>query len=91
MKYFKVIVILIILSTSVCAISPVMAQCAVCSTNVETNAKNGGTQANGLNNGIMYLLAAPYLAIAAVGFLWYKKYRRKNVSIKMRGEKLHLN
>jgi hypothetical protein len=67
------------------------AQCSVCSTTVETNKKAGGTQADGLNHGIMYLLAAPYLAIAAVGYLWYKKYRRKNVSLNMRNEKLNLN
>jgi hypothetical protein len=36
-------------------------------------------------------LAAPYLAAAAAGFLWYKKYRRKNVNIAIRDEKLHLN
>lgn len=91
MKYFKIIVILLILAASVGHVKPVMAQCAVCSTNVETNAKNGGTQGNGLNNGIMYLLAAPYIAIAAIGYLWYKKYRRKNISLKLRDERLHLN
>lgn len=70
---------------------PAMSQCAVCSTNVETNIKNGGTQARGLNNGIMYLLAAPYIAIGAIGFLWYKKYRRKNVSLNMRADRINLN
>jgi hypothetical protein len=39
----------------------------------------------------MYLLAAPYLAVAALGYVWYKKYRRKNVDLNMRDEKLHLN
>jgi hypothetical protein len=39
----------------------------------------------------MYLLAAPYLAVAVVGYIWYKKYRRKNVDLNMRDEKLHLN
>jgi hypothetical protein len=68
-----------------------MAQCAMCTTAVESNAKNGGISSNGLNNGIMYLLAAPYLAVAAIGFIWYKKYRRKNVNLNMRDEKLHLN
>ncbi|MGZ3820805.1 MAG: hypothetical protein ACXVB6_09465, partial [Mucilaginibacter sp.] len=61
-------------------------------TAVESNNKRGSTTTKGLNNGIMYLLAAPYLAVAAVGLLWYKKYRRKNVNLNnMRSEKLNLN
>ena len=67
------------------------AQCAMCTATVETNNANGGGAANGLNNGIMYLLAAPYLAVAIVGYIWYKKYRKKNVTLEMREEKLHLN
>ncbi len=47
--------------------------------------------ANGLNNGIMFLLAAPYIAVAIVGYIWYKKYRRKDVDINMPEKKLHLN
>ena len=67
------------------------AQCAMCSTTVETNAKNGGNAGKGLNNGVFVLLGAPYLAVAIAGYIWYKKYRRKNVNLNMRGEKLHLN
>jgi hypothetical protein len=36
-------------------------------------------------------LAAPYIAIAGVGFLWYKKYRRKNISLNMKENKINLN
>jgi len=53
--------------------------------------KSGDTTARGLNKGIIFLLAAPYLAAAAVGLIWYKKYRRKNVNIDMHDEKLNLN
>jgi uncharacterized integral membrane protein len=28
---------------------------------------------------------------AVVGYIWYKKYRRKNVDLNMRNEKLNLN
>ena len=70
---------------------PVKAQCAICSANIASNVKNGNKTADGLNHGIMYLLGAPYIAIAALGLIWYKKYRRKNVDINMRNEKLHLN
>ena len=67
------------------------AQCAMCTMNAENSVQNGNTQGNGLNNGILYLLAAPYLAVAVVGFLWYKKYRRKDVSLNMKDEKINLN
>ena len=67
------------------------AQCAMCTATVEANNANGGGATNGLNSGIMYLLAAPYLAVAIVGYIWYKKYRKKNVTLEMRQEKLHLN
>ncbi|RKR81434.1 hypothetical protein BDD43_1581 [Mucilaginibacter gracilis] len=91
MKYLRILVILLVIATAVCSVEAVKAQCAVCSTNVETNAKNGGIQGNGLNKGVMYLLAAPYLAVAVLGFIWYKKYRRKDVNINMGSEKLNLN
>jgi hypothetical protein len=91
MKYLRILAVLIVLSASVLSVQQVKAQCAVCTTNVETSTANGGKQGNGLNHGIMYLLAAPYLAIAVVGYIWYKKYRRKNVTIKMGGERLNLN
>ncbi|MFM6975678.1 MAG: hypothetical protein ACKOW2_02365 [Sphingobacteriaceae bacterium] len=67
------------------------AQCSMCTLNAENSVKNGNTQGMGLNNGILYLLAAPYLAIAGVGFLWYKKYRRKNVALGLKDEKINLN
>jgi len=53
-----------------------VAQCAMCSLNAENSVKNGNTQGRGLNDGILFLLAVPYLAIAGVGVLWYAKYRR---------------
>ena len=70
---------------------PATAQCAVCSANVASNVKDGGQTADGLNHGIMYLLAAPYIAVGVLAYVWYKKYRRKSVDLNMRSEKLNLN
>ncbi|WP_423146877.1 hypothetical protein [Rubrolithibacter danxiaensis] len=67
------------------------AQCAMCTLNAENSVQNGNTQGKGLNKGILYLLAAPYLAVAGVGFIWYRKYRKKNVLIDMKDEKINLN
>ena len=87
----KTLLTFIVFGLMLISVKPAKAQCAQCAATVATNSKNGGTAANGLNKGIMFLLAAPYLAVGVVGFVWYKKFRRKNVSIDMRDEKLHLN
>jgi hypothetical protein len=67
------------------------AQCAMCTATVESNSKSGHNETNGLNHGIMYLLAAPYLAVGLCAWIWYKKYRRKDVDLNMRDQKIHLN
>ncbi|MDB4903444.1 MAG: hypothetical protein JWQ63_2725 [Mucilaginibacter sp.] len=87
----KIALFLIVFGSIVLSIKPVKAQCAQCAATIESNAKSGDKTANGLNKGILFLLAAPYLAVAAVGLVWYKKYRRKNVNINIRNEKLNLN
>jgi hypothetical protein len=88
---FRIIMFIVALGLMIGSKQPVKAQCAQCAATVETNTKNGGNAAKGLNNGIMFLLGAPYLAAGVVGFIWYKKYRRKNVDLSMRNEKLHMN
>lgn len=70
---------------------PVAAQCAMCAANVESSHNAGGTKADGLNKGILVLLAAPYLAAGVVGYIWYKRFKRKNIDINMRKEKFNLN
>ena len=65
------------------AVSTSQAQCAMCTLNAEQSVKDGNTQGQGLNKGILFLLAMPYLAIGAVGYLWYKKYRRKKAETKL--------
>ena len=87
----KTALFLIIFGLMVISTIPVKAQCAQCAATVETNSKNGGSAARGLNKGILFLLGAPYLVVAAAGFIWYKKYRRKNVAINIHDEKLNLN
>ncbi|WP_428328451.1 hypothetical protein [Mucilaginibacter sp.] len=68
-----------------------MAQCSQCAAQVANGSKDGNMAANGLNKGIVFLLGAPYLAVAVIGFIWYKKFRRKNVNLDIKKEKLHLN
>jgi hypothetical protein len=91
MKGIRIFLVLACFSLLVLSAAVVKAQCAMCTTAVESNNKSGSTTTKGLNNGIVYLLAAPYLAVAVVGFVWYKKYRRKDVDLNIPHEKLNLN
>lgn len=49
-----------------------LAQCPMCRMSVQSNMNEGGTAGSGLNTGILYLLATPYLAIGVLGYLWWK-------------------
>ena len=51
------------------------AQCAMCRAVLETNEDQG--IAKGINDGIVYLMAIPYLLVALVGFIIYKKFYSK--------------
>ncbi len=48
------------------------AQCAMCRAVLETEQGQGTAQ--GINNGIVYLMAIPYLLVAGIGVIIYKKY-----------------
>ncbi|SDR67297.1 hypothetical protein SAMN04515667_0195 [Formosa sp. Hel1_31_208] len=55
------------------------AQCAMCRAVLES--EEGQTTAEGVNDGIMYLMAIPYLLVGSVGFLIYWNFfRRKKES-----------
>ncbi|MBA9079021.1 hypothetical protein [Rufibacter quisquiliarum] len=60
------------------SVIPAEAQCAMCRASVESS--SGGptdTIANGLNKGILYLMAVPYVLIGCVGFFWYRYSKKK--------------
>lgn len=75
MKKAFFIIILLITVWAGAGITSASAQCAMCTINAEQGVKNGNTQAKGINSGVMYLMAIPYLMIAGLGILWYKKFR----------------
>jgi len=75
--FFLFALMISVLFTS--GVSTVSAQCAMCTISAEQGTKNGNTQAKGINSGVMYLMAIPYLLLGAVGVLWYKKYRTRSV------------
>jgi len=51
------------------------AQCAMCKAVVEANLKEGGSAGAGLNEGILYLMAMPYIAVLLFGIFYYFQKR----------------
>jgi len=53
------------------------AQCAMCRAVLET--EEGGVKAEALNDGIVYLMAFPYLLVGILGYIIYRVYNKKKV------------
>ena len=54
-----------------------MAQCAMCKGAVETNMSTGrNVIGNGINAGIAYLFAFPYLIVGVIAYLWYRNSKK---------------
>lgn len=49
----------------------VYGQCAMCKAVVEADLESGGSKGAGLNEGILYLMTIPYLAIFCFGIFYY--------------------
>jgi hypothetical protein len=72
-KFFPLILTLI----AVFAWEQATGQCVMCKAVAEDSADDGGLGA-GLNRGILYLMAVPYILLSALFFVIYKK--RKSAS-----------
>jgi uncharacterized membrane protein len=58
--------IFLLLSFLLLGVETVVAQCAMCKAIPTSNQANGGTIADGLNTGILYLMAIPYLLLMSL-------------------------
>lgn len=67
-KYIFILIIVLLFSTSA------EAQCAMCRAVLES--EEGQETAKGINDGIIYLMAIPYLLVGGIGFLIYKKFNK---------------
>ena len=74
MRYHKILFLVLVLL--VFALE-VQAQCPMCRIAAESNLENGGSQGKGLNLGILYILATPYLLVGTIGFIWWRNRRRQ--------------
>lgn len=57
-------------------LSDLAAQCPMCKMSAESNLRDGGTAGKGLNAGILYMLATPYLLVGAMAYLWWRNKKR---------------
>jgi len=69
----KSFVILSLLLVSLFASTSVVAQCSVCTKSAQ---QLGEKPAKGLNKGILYLMAAPFVIVGYIGFRWWKNNRQ---------------
>ncbi|MCF8237679.1 MAG: hypothetical protein K9I85_05950 [Saprospiraceae bacterium] len=67
---------LLILVICLFGASDIVAQCPMCRMSAESNMANGGTAGNGLNAGILYMLATPYLLVGTFVFLWWRNKKK---------------
>lgn len=51
------------------------AQCAMCRAALESTGDNNKVEA--VNDGIVFLMAIPYIIVAGIGFVVYKMYYKK--------------
>ena len=59
-------------------VAPATAQCVMCRTQTKSNTdtKEGRHVAEGINKGIIYLVAIPYLIVFVVAYFWYRSAKR---------------
>jgi hypothetical protein len=70
MKRFFIILVIIFIITGFTA--AVNAQCSVCT---KTALQMGEKPAKGLNQGILYLMMAPFAIVGFIGYRWWKGNR----------------
>lgn len=63
---------MVLMVVAVMSFCQTQAQCAMCRAVLES--QEGQTAAEGINDGIVYLMAVPYLLVGGLGYLIYKKF-----------------
>lgn len=72
------IVVFFLLSLTFCL--DTNAQCAMCRAVLES--EEGQTAAQGINDGIVYLMAIPYILVAGISYFIYRKFYKVNDKLK---------
>jgi len=74
-RWIHIVLFSISLSVLPVSLPDAQAQCPMCRMSAESNLKNGGTEGKGLNKGILFMLAMPYLLVGVIGYAWYRNNR----------------
>lgn len=73
----KRILILLIIFLSALTFQNVNAQCSVCRAGAESGVEQGYKAGKGLNKGILYLMAVPYVMVGVGFYFFYNKIKKK--------------
>ena len=69
---YKQTIIFVTLAFVTLLSNELFAQCPMCRMTAESNLANGGVDGAGLNAGILFLLATPYLFIGLLAYNWWR-------------------
>lgn len=75
MTFKSYIFLVSFLILSIISIENIQAQCSMCRAVLESNADNSA--AEGINDGIVYLMIFPYLLMGGLGYYIYKTHQKK--------------
>ena len=67
MKKFLFGIVFLVISISA------QAQCAMCTAVADEAMKQGSAQGAGINKAVLYMFLMPYLIVATIGFIWWRK------------------
>ncbi len=78
-RFFRYVLTLALIFFSLSLVAPpeAGAQCPMCRMSAESNLGNGGKEGRGLNTGILYMLATPYLLVGVIGYIWWRNRRKE--------------
>lgn len=72
----KAWVFLILFSAGICFATIASAQCAMCT---KTAQQLGEKPAQGMNAGILYLMAVPYCIVGFIGYRWWRAHQNNAI------------
>lgn len=72
-RFFYLITFLLLTITT----HQALAQCSVCRLGAESNVEQGYAAGKGLNKGILYLMAVPYVLVGVGAYVFYKRRKGK--------------
>jgi hypothetical protein len=79
LQYKLFVIFSLFLVVAVLLPTDLAAQCPMCKMSAESNLKGGGSMGRGLNNGILYMLLAPYFIVGGIALWWWRNNRTQSM------------